>query len=152
MTRLAGLRRATPDDLAALIALQHAAYVENRAVLGLEPVPLQWDYHEVMADKEVWLLDGEGGLDAALILNPREADLEIASIATMPRARGRALGRGLLAAAEERARALGLDTIRLYTGEKMAKNIAWYQRCGFAVEWIETLPDRKLVHMSKRLW
>jgi GNAT superfamily N-acetyltransferase len=151
MTTLAGLRRATPDDLAALIALQHAAYAENRAVLGLEPVPLQWDYHEVMADKEVWLLDGEGGLDAALILDPRAADLEIASIATLPRARGRAFGRRLLAAADERARSLRLDTIRLYTGEKMVKNIAWSQRCGFVVEWIETLPDRKLVHMVKRL-
>jgi ribosomal protein S18 acetylase RimI-like enzyme len=151
MMTLAGLRRATPDDLAALIALQLAAYAENRAVLGLEPVPLQWDYRKIMADKEVWLSEGEAGLDGALILDPRADYLEVASIATLPSARGRALGRRLLAAADERARSLRLDTIRLYTGEKMVKNIDWYQRCGFLVEWIETLPDRKLVHMVKRL-
>jgi hypothetical protein len=43
------LRRATVDDLAAVVALQHAAYAKNRAILGVEPVPLLADYGQIFA-------------------------------------------------------------------------------------------------------
>ena len=38
------LRRATRDDLSAVTALQRAAYAKNRAILGVEPLPLMADY------------------------------------------------------------------------------------------------------------
>ena len=151
MTALADLRRAVAADIPALIALQRAAYARNRDILGVEPLPLKADYTEVVSRYEVWLADGEHGLDGVLILEPRPDDLLIWSVATAPQVQGRGLGRKLLAAAETRAEALGRRVMRLYTGEKLTANIAWYGRHGYAVERIEQMPDRRAVHMVKVL-
>ena len=47
------LRRATREDLFAVVALQRVAYAKNRAILGVEPLPLKADYAQVFADYEI---------------------------------------------------------------------------------------------------
>jgi len=145
------LRRATASDFDGLVALQHAAYARNRAVLGVEPIPLQSDYREVLDSKEVWLAGATGSIDAALIVEPLADHLLIWSIATDPAAQQHGLGSRLLAAAEDRAAELGLVTIRLYTGTLLAHLVAWYARHGYTTERIEQRPDRSITHMIKRL-
>lgn len=149
------LRRATTDDLPAIEAVQQAAYARNRLLLGVEPVPLLWDYKDVLRSREVWVADGAAdgreGIDGVLILQARADDLLIDSVATAPMAQGSGLGNALLAAGEARARALGRTTARLYTGEPLSANIQWYRRKGFAIERVEQMPDRRLVHMAKML-
>jgi ribosomal protein S18 acetylase RimI-like enzyme len=151
VSALAGLRRAHAGDVAAVTALQFAAYARNRALLGVEPLPLLADYSKILAEYETWLAESAGGLDGVLILEPRADDLLIWSIATAPHRHGRGLGRRLLAFADERARAHGLTIVRLYTGEPLTGNIAWYERHGFAREWVEDMGDRRAVHMMKRI-
>jgi RimJ/RimL family protein N-acetyltransferase/ribosomal protein S18 acetylase RimI-like enzyme len=148
---LAGLRRAHSADIVAITALQHAAYAKNRPLLGVEPLPLLADYGQVLADYEVWLMDGADGLEGVLILEPRTDDLLIWSVGTAPGTQGRGLGNRLLGAAEERAAELSLTTMRLYTGDKLIDNIAWYERHGYVRERLEDLGDRRLVHMVKTL-
>jgi ribosomal protein S18 acetylase RimI-like enzyme len=150
VSALAGLRRATMADVTDVTALQHAAYAGNRAILGVEPLPLIADYAEIIARDEVWLLEGDG-LEGVLVLTPRADDLLIWSVATAPDRRGRGVGNRLLAAAEARAAELALGSLRLFTGEKLTANIAWYERHGFTRERIECRPDRCLVHMVKHL-
>jgi len=145
------LRRADSGDLPRLVALQQAAYARNRALLGVEPIPLQADYTAIMRDMEVWLATEGDQFAGALILEPRADDLLIWSIASDPATQGAGLGRMLLAAAEERARQLGRTVIRLYTGTPLAHLVAWYGRHGFAVERIEALSDRSITHMIKFL-
>ena len=145
------LRRATPDDLAALIALQRAAYAPNRVILGVEPLPLIADYEDILARYETWVVDGEKGLDGALILAPQADHLLIWSVATAPGAQRRGLGGRLLAHAEARAAEMGTDTLKLYTGEKLTGNIAWYQRHGYVIEGVEARVGRNVVHMAKKL-
>jgi GNAT superfamily N-acetyltransferase len=145
------LRRATVADLASVTALQRAAYEKNRAILGRVPLPLMADYAEVFAKYEVWLAEEGGALDGVLILEPRADDMLIWSVATAPAAQGRGVGGRLLAFAETHARALGLACMRLYTGEKLDGNIAWYRRCGYVHERIEELPDRRILHLVKHL-
>lgn len=145
------LRRATIGDLSTVTALQQSAYAQNRAILGVEPLPLMADYHEIFAQHEVWLADEPEGLAGVLILQPRADDLLIWSVATAPFARGRGIGTRMLAFAESRARALGLNCIRLYTGEKLSFNIAWYRRHGYAHESTEDMGDRVLVNLIKQL-
>ena len=146
-----GLRRATIDDLAGVMALQQAAYARNRAILGVEPLPLTADYAEVFSTYEIFLADGASGPDGVLILQPRADDLLIWSVATAPAAQGSGVGSRLLAFAESHARGLGLRCIRLYTGEKLAGNIAWYGRHGYLHERVEEMHDRRLVHLIKHL-
>jgi ribosomal protein S18 acetylase RimI-like enzyme len=151
MTGLPGLRRASDLDRAAVIALQNAAFGGNRAIMGVEPLPLQADYAAIFRTHEVWLAEAETMLQGALILEPRKDDLYIWSVATAPAAMGRGVGNRLLAAAEQRAAELRRRCIRLRTGEKLTKNIAWYQRHGFVIEQTEQLADRRVVHMAKTL-
>jgi len=149
LTTLLGLRRADPADLLAVTALQHAAYAKNRPIIGIEPLPLTVDYAEVLTTYEVWLAERNGNLDGVLILEPRSDDLLLWSIAVSPAAQGCGLGNRLLDATDERARELSFTTVRLYTGEKLVHNIAWYERHGFVRERLETLGERRLVHMVK---
>ncbi|TNC14061.1 N-acetyltransferase [Methylobacterium terricola] len=145
------MRRATTADDAALAALQEAAYARNRPILGVEPVPLLTPAAEVLARYEVWLAEADGALAGALALDPAPDHLMIWSVAVDPAHQGTGLGNALLAAAEDRARDLDLSELRLYTGDKLVRNIDWYARRGYATARVEDLPDRRLVHMHKRL-
>lgn len=144
-------RRAGPGDVAAVAALQHAAYARNRDLLGVEPLPLQADYRQIVAEMEVWLFGPAEALRGVLALEAEPDALLVWSVATAPRAQGAGLGDIMLAFAHDRARALKLPAIRLYTGENLTGNIAWYRRRGFVIDRHEALADRTIVHMSKRL-
>lgn len=148
---LPGLRRAGPADLGPVVALQQAAYAPNRVVLGVEPLPLKADYEAILRDDEVWLAEDDAGLAGVLVLQSRPDDLLIWSVATHPRAQGTRLGNALLEAAEVRAHQLGRRVVRLYTGQKLTRNVAWYSRHGYLVERVEALADRTAVHMMKPL-
>ena len=144
------LRRATSADFDAVIALQRAAYARNRGLLGVEPMPLMVDYETIFRDYEVWVT-ADRAIAGVLILEPRADDLLIWSIATDPTSQKSGLGHAMLAAADARARELGLGTVRLYTGTVLRHLVDWYARNGFAVERIEELSDRSLTHMVKHL-
>jgi ribosomal protein S18 acetylase RimI-like enzyme len=144
------LRRAAPADLNAVVAIQRAAYARNRTLLGVEPLPLLADYAEIFRDYEVWVT-ANGPITGVLILEPRPADLLIWSIATDPQAQQGGLGHAMLAAAETRARELGLGTMRLYTGATLRHLIDWYGRNGYVIERSEPLSDRIIAHMVKHL-
>jgi GNAT superfamily N-acetyltransferase len=117
----------------------------------VEPLPLLADYREIFAQSEVWLADEPEGLGGVLILQPRPEDLLIWSVATAPFARTRGVGNRMLAFAEMRARELEVTSIRLYTGEPLTANIAWYTRHGYAHERLEDMGDRRIVHLIKQL-
>lgn len=154
MTRLVAgglsLRRGSIGDLDAVLALQQAAYAGNRVLLGCEPLPLLADYQDIFRDYEVWLAE-DNGLAGALILQPRADDLLIWSVAANPDRQGVGLGKGLLLAAEVRARELNVNVVRLYTGAVLQHLIDWYGRHGYRVERIEQLSDRAIAHMMKAL-
>lgn len=144
-------RRATDADFTAVVTLQHAAYAANRAVLGVEPLPLKADYAEIFRTMEVWLVESTTGLDGVLILEARADDLLIWSVATPPDRQSRGIGRQLIEMAEIRAAELGRSTMRLYTGTLLKDRVAWYGRHGYQVERVDVLPDRSVTHMVKRL-
>jgi GNAT superfamily N-acetyltransferase len=100
-----------------------------------------------MRDMEVWLARREKHLAGALILEPREGDLLIWSIASDPAVQGGGLGRALLAAAEERARRLGRVVVRLYTGGLTHPSAGM---AGTAIGWSASRPERRsITHMIK---
>jgi N-acetylglutamate synthase-like GNAT family acetyltransferase len=144
-------RRARPGDVAAIEALQRAAYARNRVLLGVEPMPLQVDYNDIVAQMEVWLFGPSGALRGVLALQAEPDALLIWSVASAPESQGAGLGGFMLDFAHARARELKLPTIRLYTGQKLRGNIDWYQRHGFAIDRVETIIDRTIVYLSKRL-
>ena len=145
------LRRGQAGDHDRLLALQRAAYAVNRVILRLEPLPLVADYHKVLRENEVWLLDEGGALQAALVLEVRPDDLLIESVAVNPHVQGRRLGHALLAAAVSRAGELGRTRLRLYTGTVLRQRIAWYERSGFVIERLEIVSGRSVTDMVRDL-
>ena len=145
------LRRASSAETDAFDAVHRAAFAWNRDMLGREPLPLLIPPAEVLSRYETWLLEDADGIAGTLALDPRPDDLEIWSVSVDPARQNAGIGRTLLSAAEARARALGLGTLRLYTGAVLTKNIDWYRRRGYEVERVEDLPDRQIVHMVKHI-
>jgi putative acetyltransferase len=64
------------------------------------------------------------------VLGPELGELK--RMVVRPHARRQGLGRRLVAALEDEARALGLDALQLETGRNMQDAIALYERAGFA--------------------
>lgn len=144
-------RRAEAADLPAIEALQHAAYARNRRLLGVEPLPLQANYREILATMEVWLAEERDQLRGVLVLQPGEDDMLIWSLAAAPDAQRQGIGEIMLDAAEVRAAQLNRTVMRLYTGAVLEGLIRWYHRHGYEIERHERLPDRTITHMIKHL-
>ncbi|UZF90441.1 GNAT family N-acetyltransferase [Bosea sp. NBC_00550] len=143
------LRRAGFADIPAILSLKNAAYTPNESIIGVPSLPRIADYTQVVAEHEVWLVDGESGLEAALVLDIEPQDFTIWSVAVAPEAGGRKLGASLMSFADERARALGYGSVHLYTHAKLTERIGWYERLGFAITHHEDMADRRLTHMRK---
>lgn len=135
------LRLATADDVPAIQALIHAAYGPYVDRIGQNPGPMLDDYAALVAQGLVQVIAspiagpiaGPGGrVDGVLVLIPKPDHLLLDNVAVSPAVQGQGLGRYLLSLAEQTARDLGYDTIRLYTHEKMSANIALYTRLGYA--------------------
>jgi ribosomal protein S18 acetylase RimI-like enzyme len=145
------LRRAKRDDIAALTALQRAAYEPLKLRVGVSPLPYAADYGALIETMEIWIAGPAGKLDAALVLDPKPDHLLIWSIAVAPERKGERLGSFLLDFAETRAIEIGLTELRLFTNERFTENVAWYQRRGYAIERLEQWPDRRVVHFRRTL-
>ncbi|MBV9017079.1 MAG: GNAT family N-acetyltransferase [Alphaproteobacteria bacterium] len=146
------IRRARPEDRAAVEAIVRDAYSIYIERMGKPPGPMLHDYAALIAQGAVSVLEEADGLIAAIIvLVPKPSHLLLDNIAVRPDRQGSGLGRRLIAFAEDEARRLGYRELRLYTHEKMTENIALYQRVGF----VETGRGRQAgydrVFMTKRL-
>ncbi len=145
------LRQATAADAAAIRDLTRRAYAKWVPLIGREPKPMTADYEKAVGLHRFDLLHVDGAL-AALIETIRETDhLLVENVAVSPSFQGRGLGRKLMAHAETLARELGFGTIRLYTNQRFAENIALYRRLGYRIDREELVPVGVVTHMSKSL-
>jgi len=101
------------------------------AVLGTIPKPATEDYGERIEKGEVWILEVEGEPTGVVVLEEWADHLLIYSIAVKPDAQGKGYGTALLGLADRRAIGLGLHQVRLYTNERMERNLRLYRRHGF---------------------
>ena len=148
----AGLRRATPADAAAVRDLTRAAYARWVPLIGREPRPMTADYEVAVCDHMVDLLHVDNELAALIEMQPEGDHLLIVNVAVSPPFQGHGYGRALLVHAEELARSLGLEQVRLYTNASFTDNVKLYKRVGYQVDREEVHPQfGAAVYMSKRL-
>jgi ribosomal protein S18 acetylase RimI-like enzyme len=148
----AGLRRACPEDAATVRDLTRAAYAKWVPVIGREPRPMTEDYDVAIRDHVVDLLRLDGAVVALIEMRPDVDYLLIVNVAVSPVYQGKGYGRALLVHAEEFARSLGLEEVRLYTNGSFTDNIRLYQGVGYQVDREEAHPQfGKTVYMSKHL-
>ena len=147
------VRAARLSDAAAVRAISADAYIPTYwAVVGAIPKPAYEDYADRIARGEVWILEAEGGPAGVLVLEPKTDHLLIYSVAVRPRYGGRGYGRLLLAYAEHEAKRAGLPEVRLYTNQRMERNLALYRHCGYSASGQRPHPSRPgevVVDMAK---
>lgn len=146
-----GLRPATAEDAPAAAALVDRAYGHYIARIGQKPYPMVVDYAQAIAAMIGYVVEEEGRIVGLLLLDPEERFLMVDNIAVDPSLQGRGLGRALMTFAEEEARRLGLEEMRLYTHEKMVENQAIYARLGYVEYDRKTVHERPRVYMRKPL-
>ena len=144
--------RATTADAVAVRELTRAAYAKWVPVLGREPRPMTADYDAAVRDHLIDLLQVDGEVAALIEMAPKADHLLIVNVAVAPTYQGKGYGSALMAHAEEVARSLNLDEMRLYTNALFAENLRLYSRLGYRVDREEEhLQFGVAVHMSKRL-
>lgn len=147
--RLAG----APDE-DTVVACSQRAYAAFARRVGYEPEPLTADYRALIAAGQVRVLELEGRTAGVLVVREEVDHLLLYSIAVAPAHQGKGLGRALMAETETIARRLGHRRVVLYTNEKMAENIRFYEHLGyqiFARRANQSRPGNWIIFMQKTL-
>ena len=126
------MRRARPDEAAAVAALVEAAFTRHVAAVGRRPAPMDDDHAGHIARGDQWVAEEDGALVAAAVLLERDDHLVVDNVAVAPDRQGRGHGRALLEFAADEARRRGRCELRLCTNAAMADNLVFYPRLGFS--------------------
>ena len=145
------IRPAVAADVATIRAIVDAAYGIYIPRMGKPPGPMLDDYDALVAAGRVSVLDADGAIAGAIVLLPQEDHLLLDNVAVAPAFQGRGLGRALMAFADDEARRLGFDEVRLYTHVVMTENQALYARLGFEETHRGEQDGYDRVFMRKRL-
>lgn len=142
------IRLARPDDAAHLPAIERAAGVLFLQAPGLtwiaqhEPTPADF-YPPLIAAGSAWVAhDGQGDLVGFVSAETVGRELHVWELAVHPRAQRRGLGRRLMGAAADHARALGLEAVTLNTFRDVPWNAPFYASLGFSILDGHTLSPR----------
>lgn len=128
---------ARDTDAAALPDVQRSAGALFRTVPGIawvadEPVEPPAHYRPMIARGHVWVAeDGAGAVVGCLFGEIADDAFHILELAVAQEAQQRGLGRRLLDAARDYARAKGLGAVTLTTFRHVAWNAPFYARYGF---------------------
>ena len=125
------IRAATAADAASVVDCVNAAYEQHIAAIGKKPAPMLADYPRLIGKGFVRVAVAGEAIIGVIVMWPEDDHLYVDNVAVLPAAQGTGLGKVLLADADDEARRLGLDEIRLYTNEKMSANLDYYPRRGY---------------------
>jgi GNAT superfamily N-acetyltransferase len=145
-------RQATASDLPAIRQVVRAAYARYLDRMDRPPAPVSNDYRAEAGAGQIWVL-GEPVVGVIVLIGQDDQDdgLLVENVAVSPAAQGTGIGRRLMEFAEQRAIALGLRSLSLYTNEIMSENLAIYARLGYRETGRRTEDGYRRVFMEKLL-
>ena len=126
------IRKATRNDVRAVVEIVTAAYAPLTARMDKPPAPMLDDYPARIAEGVVDVWDDGGVVLGMIILVDLDDALMLENVAVSPNAQGRGVGRDLVAYAEAQARSRGHKRICLYTHVTMTENQRMYAQLGYA--------------------
>jgi GNAT superfamily N-acetyltransferase len=144
------IRPARSDEAFLVHDLVQRAYRDYVRELGGRPPPMDADYPAAIARGEVFV-GIDIGLAGVIGLRPRIDHLLIDNVAVDPDRQSSGIARTLLAFAEQRALSLGLPSTRLYTHERMERNLLLYSRLGYEPQSKPADDPRPRVLLAKEL-
>ena len=131
------LRAAGPQDVDAVVALVESAYRGESSRAGWTTEAYLLDGQRTDADEvravlpDLLVAEQDDGLVGCCVLSPRDGVGYFGMFAVQPTLQGGGLGSALLAAAEERARSLGLPVVEMTVLSGRTELLAYYQRRGY---------------------
>ena len=117
-------------------------------------MPVGEDYAPRIAAGQIWLLEVDGVPAGLIVLEANADHMLIYSVVVAPAFQGRRLGHRLLDWAERRAALAGLGCMRLFTNERLTRNIGLYAAYGYVEKERRFHPGRDgwtVVYMEKDL-
>jgi putative acetyltransferase len=151
------VRRATAEDASAIASVLREAFVEYAPLYTPDALAATTPSAERILDRwhegPVWVVEYDRRIVGTVAAMPQDEALYVRSMAIVPAARGRNLGRLLLDAVERFARAHGFTKLCLSTTRFLDRAIRLYEQSGFvrATSGPEALHGTPLVTMEKTL-
>ena len=124
------IRRATPDDMPALLALEEACYDPARRE---SPATIRRSLHS--PHQSVWVIEDSRGLAADLYLWHHKKTVRVYGVAVRPDVQGKGFGRALVLHAET----LSPGRIVLEADAADERLLYWYEAQGYVKQ--DLMPD-----------
>jgi ribosomal-protein-alanine N-acetyltransferase len=124
------IRRAGPDDLEAIGAIERGCFDEERYPRRALRAMLSWEGFTT------FLAEGDGPLGSATLYHRRGEDAQVVSLGVLPEHRDRGIATALMDAVEDAARASGARRVVLQVGVQNVAAMNLYLRRGYALRGI----------------
>lgn len=126
------IRKAVAGDEAAIRECADQAFSGYIPLIGRQPAPMTVDFSAQIAAGQIYVaLNDDDGLLGYIAFFPQGSRMNLDSIAVLPAASGRGIGKKLITFCEDEAKRLGLEAVHLYTNEMMTANLSIYPRLGY---------------------
>lgn len=127
------IRKAVASDEPRIGECAQLAYARYVPLIGRKPAPMTADFADQITAGHVYIsTTPEGDFQGFIVFYPEGEHVLLESVAVLPGAAGRGVGKALIAFCESAARASGKRAVHLYTNEKMAENLSIYPRLGYS--------------------
>jgi GNAT superfamily N-acetyltransferase len=145
------LRRAQPEDVAAIRKVVNEAFEDYIPLIGRTPLPMLNDHADLIARHDVWVLEQDHNIVAVLEMIVRENDLYIDTVAVKKSHQSKGIGKKSLSFAETQAREHGLHAMTLMTNERYSALLDMYARRGYVETHRVPVQGTDAVHLRKNL-
>lgn len=146
------IRKAELSDEPQIRACAEQAFARYVPLIGRKPAPMVADFAAQIAAGEAYIAtDDHGAFQGFIVFCAEDNHIHLESVAVLPRAAGRGVGRELIGFCEKTARERGINAVHLYTNEKMVENISIYPRLGYVEVGRRTEDGFNRVYFEKSL-
>jgi len=126
------IRKATLEDERGVQICAEDAYAQYIPAIGKKPAPMVADFAKQIAKGVVYVVENSiGEINGFIVFFPIDGVMFLENVAVHNRAIGKGLGKALIKFCEVEATNSGLDTVELYTNEKMVENLSIYPHLGY---------------------
>lgn len=141
------IRNANESDEADIRDCAEEAYCQYIAAIGGKPAPMVADFGRQISAGLIYVaVNKQNEVMGFINFFPRNGHMLLENVAIKRSFAGQGIGKHLILYCEKEAKRLGLESVQLYTNEKMIANLSIYPHLGY----LET--ERRTEDMFNRVY